>query len=67
MALTMRQWRKAKEISQESMADALNVHVNTYLNWEKAPEKISVSQAKKISEILGVPLNDIIFSKEAPA
>lgn len=63
MALTMRQWRMAKEISQEAIAKQLGVHVNTYLNWEKAPEKISVAHAEKIAEILGVPIEDIEFKK----
>lgn len=62
MALTMRQWRKAREYSQKYMAEKLNIHLNTYQNWEAAPEKISIIHARQISEILDVPLNEIIFS-----
>ena len=65
MALTMRQWRKAKEFSQEYMAECLGVHVNTYLNWEKEPEKISIENSQKIAKILNIPINDILFKKEA--
>ena len=64
MALTMRQWRKVKELSQEYMAERIGVHVNTYINWEKEPEKISIENSQKISEILEIPINDILFKKE---
>ena len=63
MALTMKQWRKAKEISQERMAEYLGIHVNTYINWEKEPEKISIENSQKIAEIFGIPINDILFKK----
>ena len=63
MALTMKQWRKAKEISQERMAEYLGIHVNTYINWEKEPEKISIENSQKIAEIFGIPINDILFKR----
>lgn len=62
--LTLRAWRRAKEISQEDMAERLNVHVNTYQNWEKEPEKISIANAVKISSILEVGMNEISFKSE---
>lgn len=61
MPLTFRQWRLAKEISQEKMAEDLGIHVNTYINWEKAPEKISVKDATRICRLLGVSMNDVSF------
>jgi transcriptional regulator with XRE-family HTH domain len=64
MALTLRMWRLAREISQQKMADDIGVHVNTYLNWEKNPENISMANAEKISKVLDVPLNEIVFRKE---
>ena len=64
MALTMRQWRRAKELTQEQMATKLGIHVNTYMNWEVAPEKISIGTAIEIALILGVSLDDITFRKE---
>ena len=62
--LTLRAWRRAKEISQEDMAERLNVHVNTYQNWESEPDKISIGNAKKIAEIFGVSLDEILFEKQ---
>lgn len=61
MALTMRQWRRAKELTQEYMAEKLGVHINTYSNWEKEPQKISIENSQKIANVLCVPLNDIVF------
>lgn len=62
--LTLRAWRRAKEISQEDMAERLNVHTNTYQNWEKEPEKISIANAVKIADILEVGMNEISFKSE---
>ena len=61
MSLSVREWRRVREISQETMAEKLNIHVNTYQNWEKKPGQISFEKAVEISKILGVPLNDISF------
>jgi DNA-binding transcriptional regulator YiaG len=46
------------------MADMLGIHVATYQNWEKEPEKISVSMADKIVSILGIEPNEIIFKSD---
>jgi transcriptional regulator with XRE-family HTH domain len=64
---TVRAWRRAKEISQEDMANRLGIHVNTYQNWESEPEKISISNAKRIAEIFGLSLDDILFEKQEGA
>ena len=60
--LTVKEWRLAKSISQQKMADALGVHINTYRKLEEDPEKIRIGQAAKISKTLGVGLNEIAFS-----
>lgn len=64
MALTIRQWRRVQEITQEQMAEKLGIHINTYQNWEEAPEKISIGKAIEIAKIFGVSLNDITFRKQ---
>ncbi len=65
MSLTLREWRRVKEITQETMAQKLNIHVNTYQNWEKEPGKISFEKAVEISKILNVSLDDISFESKA--
>lgn len=64
MALTVRQWRRLKDYTQANMAEKLGIHINTYQNWEDHPEKISIENAVKLSEIFDVTLNEIIFNKE---
>jgi DNA-binding XRE family transcriptional regulator len=61
MALTIREWRRLREISQETMAQKLKIHVNTYQNWEKEPGKINWEKAVEIANILNISLDDISF------
>lgn len=58
---TLEQWRKVRGISQISMAELLNVHVNTYINWEKNPMNMKVSQVKQCADIFEIAITDIIF------
>lgn len=62
MKLTIKEWRRLKEISQKEMADVCGVHINTYREWEENPENIRWGCAVKIAERLGVPLSDIFFA-----
>lgn len=62
MNLTIRQWRRAKELSQEELARRCNVHRNTYAAWEANPEKISISNARKIAYALGENVFTIFFN-----
>lgn len=61
MKLTLREWRRLKEISQEEMATACGVHVNTYRSWEEKPSMIKLTDAKIIADKLGITLDDIIL------
>lgn len=65
MSLTLREWRRVKEITQETMAQKLKIHVNTYQKWEKEPGKISFEKAVEISKILNVSLDNISFESKA--
>ncbi len=62
--LTLIEWRRARGYSKQEMADKLNVHLNTYSNWESAPSKIGIGYAVKIADILNVALLDINFFDE---
>lgn len=61
MKLTLREWRRLKEITQEQMAEVCGVHINTYRNWEEKPSEIKISCAIKLAERLGITLDDIIL------
>lgn len=64
--LTLRQYRLAKGISQENMAKSLDIHPNTYSEWEKNPSKISIAYALEICKILKVHPDFVIFLPENP-
>lgn len=65
--LTLRQWRRAKDISQGQMAERLGIHINTYQNWENDPGKISITNAAKIVDILEISPDEISFEKDPEA
>ena len=61
--MTVKQARVGKDLSQREMAEKLGVCRHNYMKNEKNPERFTVGQAKKISEITGVPLDGIFFGK----
>lgn len=61
MKLTLREWRRLKEVTQEQMAEVCGIHINTYRNWEEKPSEIKISFAMKIAEHLGITLDDLIL------
>lgn len=65
MGLTLKQWRLAKEISQEEMARKCGVHRNTYASWEENPDNISVRNAKIIAKALHESVNTIFFDEKS--
>lgn len=62
--LSLGEWRRAKDISQQAIADACNIHVNTYRGWEENPSRIPYGVAVKIASIIGVPFSEIDFLAE---
>lgn len=61
MSFTIRQWRRLKDLSQQTMAERCNVFINTYINWEKAPEKLTIEKGHIVAKALGVDFDDISF------
>ena len=52
--------RNEKGLSQENMADALNVKQSTYCNWEKGKPPLTLAKIDQIAQILGVNPLDLI-------
>ena len=61
MKLTLREWRRLKEVSQEQMAEVCGININTYRAWEEKPSSFRLSCAMKAAERLGISLDDIIL------
>ncbi len=65
MAITMKMARVGANMTQQEVADAMGMHVNTYARFEKDPESISIEDAKKFSKIVNVNCTDIFFSNNS--
>ena len=65
MTLSLRQARRLKEKTQIEMAKLLRVHPITYRKIEENPDLATIEQAKKISDYLGVNLDEIFFARES--
>ena len=62
MKLTLKQARRLKDESQKNLAEILNVTVKTYRRLEKNPNLITIEQARKISDYLEIPCDEIFFA-----
>lgn len=58
---SLREWRRIKEISQKDVAQRIGVHVNTVINWEEHPERMSAKNGVMYAQAIGVPLEQIDF------
>ena len=61
MSITMKQARVGIDATQQDIADKMGVHVQTYARMEKHPEDVTISQAVKFAEIVGLSVSDIFF------
>jgi DNA-binding XRE family transcriptional regulator len=60
---TPAQARKLKGLSQAKMARLMGISKNTYINKEKGETKFYIDEACKFSDLVGIPLQNIIFFK----
>lgn len=60
---TPEQARRLKGISQAKMASLMGISENTYINKEKGDTKFYIDEACKFSDLVGIPLEKIIFFK----
>lgn len=59
--ITLAAARKNVGLTQKKFALACGVSESTVINWEKGRTEPSVSQAIKISEVVGIHYDHIIF------
>lgn len=58
---TLKQARMLSGKTQNQMADSIGVCRDTYRAIEAEPERATIAQAKKISLVLGLPVDQIFF------
>lgn len=61
MKITLPAARKNANMTQRDLANACEVSESTVSNWEKGKTEPTVSQAKKIGELVGIHYDNIIF------
>lgn len=65
MQVTVKQARKMAGLTQQEMANGLEMNRTTYIKLEKEPDLITIRQAKKICEITGFSIDDIFFARNS--
>lgn len=64
MVLTMKQARHLAGKTQQEIADMMGIHVNTYRDYEKNPDKMTVRQTRDFCAAVNVKMSDISFGLE---
>jgi len=63
--ITPKMARVGAGLTQQEVADRLGCHVQTYATMEKHPEEMSIAEAKRFAEIVGVSVLDIFFIEDS--
>lgn len=59
----IRELRKKSRLSQQALADQIEVFRNTISNWETGYSQISLENAKKVAEYFGVTIDYLLGSE----
>ncbi len=57
--------RKAKNMTQMELADALNISYQAVSNWERGVSMPDISKLPELSELLGISIDDILGKNSA--
>lgn len=64
-AITMKMARIGAGMTQQDVADAMGIHVQTYARLEKNPEDISIGDSRLFASIVEIPWADISFVSDS--
>lgn len=62
MMFSVKQARRFSGYTQVKMAELMGVHRDTYRKIELYPESTTMVQAKQISNITGIPMDQLFFT-----
>lgn len=62
MGFTVKQARQYAGYTQREMAKMLGVSRDAYRKIERFPEAATIATAKKIREVVGIPIDQIFFA-----
>ena len=57
--LTMKEWRKVMDLTQAEVAQKLNIHPNTYREYEEHPERVRIGTIICFCNMLGIKTSEI--------
>ncbi|MFL0168670.1 helix-turn-helix transcriptional regulator [Candidatus Clostridium helianthi] len=60
---TLKAYRMLKGVKQEDIAEILGITLTTYSKKETGKTQFSLQEAKKISDYLNVPIEQLFFAK----
>lgn len=60
--MNLREAREKANLTQQEVADALGVSRPTYISMEKNPDRISIDEARHLSELFGVSVDSLFFA-----
>lgn len=63
MGFSVKQARQYAGLTQVEVARKLGISRDSYRKIEVSPETASISMAKKFSEIVGIPIDQIFFAE----
>jgi len=58
--LYIREWRKKRGLTQEKLAELVDIHVNTLLRWEYGKREPKASEIQKIAKALDITEAELI-------
>ena len=64
MAIQLKAARVNANLTQADVAKELNISKNSIINYERYKSKPSVDLAKKLAELYGMKVDDIIWATE---
>ena len=62
MGFSVKQARQYAGFTQREMAEKLSISRDSYRKIETFPETASIAIAKKFSEVVGIPIDQIFFA-----
>ncbi|CAB3688137.1 helix-turn-helix domain-containing protein [Trinickia soli] len=66
-AANMRRIRKAKQLTQENVAEAAELHPNYVSSVERGERNISICNIARIAKALGVPMAELVAVETSEA
>ena len=61
MKLTLKQWRRLRDMTQEQLADAVKVSTGAISKWESGKSSPTVKVLQSIADVLEIGIEDILM------